>query len=174
MKKITVAILAITLTALGAIFVVGQTGGKDGPPKRGFGHGRHGQFGPRGGMMEGRLFRQLDLTDAQKEQLKAIRTAAREDSKTYRSQLMENHKKLAELGTDGVFDQAAVEAVASQQADLHKQMIIQREKVKAQMFAVLTPEQKAKFAELKQNFTEKMKARMEKFKERFNQQKTDQ
>lgn len=124
--------------------------------------------------MEGRLFRQLDLTDVQKEQMKAIRTAAREESKGLRTSLMDNHKKLAELGTDGNFDQAAVEAIASQQAEVHKQMIIQREKVKAQMFGVLTPEQKAKFTELKEAFNQKMQERMEQRKARFSEKKADQ
>jgi protein CpxP len=173
MKKLTVAILAIAVTAIGAAFALAQTGGKEGPGKRGFGH--HGKFGKRGGgMMEGRLFRQLDLTDTQKEQLKAIRTAAREESNGLRQRMMENHRKLAELGTDGVFDQAAVEAIASQQAEVHKQMIIRRANVKAQMFAILTPEQKTKFNELKETFKARAQERQEKRKARFGEKKADQ
>jgi Spy/CpxP family protein refolding chaperone len=106
--------------------------------------------------------------------MKAIRTAAREESQGLRQSMMENHKKLAELGTDGVFDQAAVEAVATQQAEIHKQMIIQRQKVKAQMFGVLTAEQKAKFNELKETFKANMQQRMEKRKAWFGEKKADQ
>ncbi|HUF04478.1 MAG TPA: Spy/CpxP family protein refolding chaperone [Aridibacter sp.] len=171
MKKLTVAILAIAIIAAGAVIIFGQTGGQDGKGNRAYSH--RGKMHKRG-MIGGRMFRHLDLTDAQKEQMKAIRQASRENTKGLRENSRNVGKQLSELGTDGTFDQGAVEMLAAKQADIQKQVIIERQKVKAQMFAVLTPDQKAKFAEMKAQMAERMKERMEKRKARFGENKTDQ
>lgn len=171
MKKLTIAILAIAITAAGAVMIFSQTSGQDEKGKRGFSH--RGKMHKRG-MMGGRMFRHLDLTDAQKEQMKAIRQASRETTKGLRENMRNVRKQLSELGTDGTFDQAAVETLAAQQADIQKQLIVERQKVKAQTFALLTPEQKAKFDEMKAQMAERMKQRMEKRKARFGENKADQ
>ncbi|QQS42291.1 MAG: Spy/CpxP family protein refolding chaperone [Acidobacteriota bacterium] len=171
MKKLTIAILAIAITAAGAVIIFGQTGGQDGKGERRFSH--RGKMHKRG-MMGARMFRHLDLTDAQKEQMKAIGQASRETTKGLRENMRNVRKQLRDLGTDGTFDQAAVETLAAQQAEIHKQLIIERQKVKAQMFAILTPEQKARFAEMKTQMADRMKERMEKRKARFGENKTDQ
>lgn len=171
MKKVTTAILAIAITAVGAIFVFGQTEGHQDKAGREFGHrGKMHKRGMRGGMM----FRHLDLTDAQKEQMKGIRQASRETTKGLRESLRQTRSQLRELGTDGTFDQAAVESLASQQADVQRQLIIERQKVKAQMFSVLTAEQKTKLEEMKANFAERRKERMERRKARFGEKKAGQ
>lgn len=172
MKKLTIAFLAIAIAATGAIFVFGQTEGQEKPHRRGFSH--RGNFHHRGMMMGRRMFRQLDLTDAQKEQIRTIRKTSRDSTKALRDSLRDTHKQLADLGTDGTFDQAAVESLAGQQADLQKQLIIERQKVKSQIFAVLTPEQKTKFNEMKANFADRMKKRFERRKERFGDKKAQQ
>ena len=163
MKKLTVAFLSIALVAVGTIFVIGQTAGSNSfEGKENFGnHGKRGfgKRGKRGGKKMMRLFRQLDLTEDQKAQLKEIRMNSRETTKPLRQQMRELRKQASELGTDGVYDSAQIEAIAAQQADLSKQMFIEKQKVKAQMFAILTPEQKTKVAELKEQFKQKMEAR---------------
>lgn len=170
MKKITIAILAFAVTAAGAVFVLGQTGGDDAPRKAP--HSRHGKFGKRG--MGGGMFRHLDLTDEQKAQVKAIRQASRENNKALHDSMIEVRKQIAALGTEGPLDVAQLELLAGQQAEYQKQMIIERQKSKAQVFALLTPEQKAKHAELKAAFGERMNKRKEMFKGQFNEKKTDQ
>jgi protein CpxP len=176
MKKITATIITIALVALGAVFVLGQTETTDKPEwkgKRGFGkhsNGRsfHGRRGKKGQMM-GRMFRQLDLTDAQKEQMKTIRTTSRENMKPIREQMRVNKKQLNELTAGGNFNEADVQALASQQGALTAQMIVAKERTKAAMFAVLTDVQKstlatkmeafkAKRAERKQNRAERKAA----------------
>ncbi len=170
MKKITVTILAIALVAIGAIFVFGQTT-TDQPTdgKARFGkHGGKGKFGKRGGKRGhgmGRMFRQLDLTDAQKEQMKAIRQASRENTKSLRDQMRQNRQQLDQLTESGTFDQAAVTAIAQQQGQLHAQMIVEKQRVKTQMYNVLTAEQKTKLAELKAQFKQKMEERKAKWAE---------
>ena len=176
MKKLTTAILAIAIVTLGAMFAFGQTEGEKSIDKRKFSHGgKMHKRGMRGSGMRGnRMLRHLELTDTQKEQMKAIRQASRETMKGLRDSLRESRKQLNEMGTNGVFDQGAVELIASQQADIHKQLIVERQKVKTQMFALLTPEQKTKLEEMKANFAERRQQRMEKRKARFGEKKADQ
>lgn len=174
MKKATVTILAIALVAMGAIFVIGQTSDspKDGQ-KTYRKNGKRGHFGKRGGKRGmrghrgmGRIFRQLDLTDDQKAQMKAIRQASREDSKPLREQMKTNRQQLQQLTENGQFDEAAVSAIASQQGQIHAQIIVAKQKVKSQMFNVLTAEQKTKLATLKAEHKQKMQERKAKWAER--------
>lgn len=176
MKKFTALLMAVALVAVGAIFVIGQTG-TDGPtddkPRMGK-HAKHGKFGRRGkrGGHAGRLFRQLDLTDAQKEQLKTLRQTHRESTQTLREQMRLNREQLRNLSDNGGFDEAAVTALATQQGQLHAQMIVARERLKAQMFNVLTPEQKVKAAELKAQFEQKREERKARWAEMKNREQS--
>ena len=159
MKKITVAILSIVLVAMGALFIFAQTAERE-EGKRGFGKKGH-KRGARAMM-----FRGLDLTEEQKVQMKQIRQTSKEKIKPIREQMKANRQKLAELSAGGNFDQAQVQAIAAQQGSLSAQMIVERESVKSQIFQILTPEQKAKAAEIgaqrKQRMQERMQKRMNK------------
>ncbi len=170
MKKLTVILMSIALIAVGAIFVFGQTAdeNKDGKrfDKRGdhAGQGRHGKRG--GGKGMGMMLRGLDLTDAQKAQIKAIHEATFESAKSLRDQMKANRDQLKTATEGGAFNESQVQAIAQQQGALHAQMIVAREKVKSQVFAILTVEQKAKAAEMKAKFEQKMQERKAKVAER--------
>ncbi len=174
MKKMTVVVIAIALLALGAVYVTGQADkpadGKKGVGKRGM-HKRFGKRGPGGrrgkrGAMVGHMFRKLDLTDAQKTQIQGIMKSSRESSKTLRTQSRELRKQLHEATENGQFNESQVQAIAQKQGDLHAKMIVEKQKAKAQMFAVLTSEQKAKLAEMKAAFKKKMEERKAKWAEK--------
>lgn len=173
MKKVTVFLLSIALTALSAVFVFGQTSdvAKEG---RSFKKdGQHfGKRGKRGG--KGMMFRGLDLTDAQKEQMKSIRDANSDSVKSLRDQMKANKKQLETLSASGNFNESQVQAIAQQQGALHSQMIVNRERIKAQMFAILTPEQKSKLAEMKANREQKMQERKAKRAERKAEKETQE
>ncbi len=168
MKKLTAAILSIVLVAMGAMFIFAQDGAAQKDGKR----GKRGHFGKmkRGGGM-GMMFRGLDLTDEQKAQMKAIRQASRETMKPIREQMKANRQKLQTLSESGTFDEAQVQAIAAQQGALSAQMIVEKERVKSQIFNLLTPEQKAKAAEMKAQFQQKRQERMQKRQERRNAKK---
>ncbi|MDH3494579.1 MAG: Spy/CpxP family protein refolding chaperone [Acidobacteriota bacterium] len=170
MKKIIATISAIALVAIGTVFVIGQSGDGKFEGKRGFGqHGKRAHFGgrhKRGGGMMGRMFRQLDLTDAQKEQMKEIGKASREKMKPVMEQMRESRKTMQSLTANGNFDEGQVQAIAQQQGALHVQLIVEKQRTKAAMYAVLTDAQKAKLAELKQNFEQRRAERKAKWAER--------
>lgn len=157
MKKLTAAILSIVLVAMGAMFVFAQDGAGQKDGKRGFGKrgGHH-----RGG--HGMMLRGLDLTDEQKAQVKTIMQSSREASKPLREQMKANRQKLQALSDSGNFDQAQVQALADEQGRLTAQMIVEKEKVKSQISAILTTEQKAKAAEMKAQFKQKREERKQK------------
>lgn len=165
MKKITVAILSIVLVAMGAMFIFAQTNEGQTDGKRGF--GKRGHFGKHGGG-HGMMLRALDLTDEQKNQIKQIRESSRNAVKPIREQMRANRQKLADLSANGNFDQAQVQAIAAQQGNLTAQLIVEKEKAKSQIFQILTPEQKAKAAEMKEKMKER---RQERFQNRMNKRR---
>lgn len=162
--------MSIALVAVGAIFVFGQKADTNMDGKRfgkggdRAGHGRHGKRGGDKGM--GMMLRGLDLTDAQKAQVKAIHEANFESTKSLREQMKANHDQLETATAGGAFNESQVQAIAQQQGALHAQMIVAREKVKSQVFAILTVDQKAKAAEMKAQFEQKRADREAKMAER--------
>lgn len=151
MKKILLGILAVAVLAAGALFAVAQKKVPFGGPG----------FGPRGGRggehMIGMALRGLDLTDDQKAKVKEIMDASRPNVEPLVQQMHANHKALADLSADGTFDQAKVEALAAEQGSIMAKLIVEKEKTKSQVFALLTDAQKAKAAEMRQKFEEHFK-----------------
>ena len=168
MKKITAIILTVVLTAMGAMMIFAQdstnTDGKKEFGRKGHHGKRGGKRGHRGG--KGMMFRGLDLTDAQKAQVKQITQTSRENSKSVHEQMKANRQQLEAISQNGNFDAAQVQALAAQQGNLHAQMIVEQQRVKSQIYQILTPEQKAKAAEMKANFKQKMQERQQKRAER--------
>ncbi len=154
MKKIIVAILAVAVLSIGAMLAFAQTtdGGTD--KKWGKRGGHH-----RGG---GMMFRGLDLTDEQKAQMKSIREASKTTTAPLREAMKANRQKLTEATANGAFDEAAVTAIANEGAAITAQMTVQRTKLKSQMFAILTDEQKAKAAEMKATMKQRFQERRNK------------
>ncbi len=148
MKKFIIGFLVLALVAVGAIFTFAQKADKA--------HGRH-RFGRRGSF--GRMAEKLNLTDAQKEQFKQIREAG----KTKVQPLMENMKsirgQLEAATADGQFNEEQVQALATQQANVMAQLIVEKERVKSQMFAVLTADQQTQLKTLKEQMKEKFQNR---------------
>ena len=148
MKKIILIAAAVILLVGGSIFVFAQKGVHQ--EGHGFG-GRHHDGGP------AMMLRGLDLTAEQKAQVKEIMEASRINVEPLMTQLRDGHKKIADLGTDGKFDQATVEAAANEQAAVMAKLIVEKEKAKAQVFTILTDEQKAKAAEQRAKFGDRFK-----------------
>ncbi|MFB3906630.1 MAG: Spy/CpxP family protein refolding chaperone [Acidobacteriota bacterium] len=112
---------------------IGAFGQRSGPPD-GFG----------GGRMFGRMFKNLDLTDQQRTDIRKVLEAERSIMQPIREQLRENREALQAATKDGQFNEAEVTKVAERQGELMAQMIVSRERVKAQIWQILTPEQREK------------------------------
>jgi len=149
MKKKTIAILAVAaILVIGGIFAIAQRAAH-----RGFG-GR-GMHGGHGAMM---MLRRLDLTSDQQAKVKDIFEANKGAVQPIFAELKTNHEKLAALG--GSFDEGQVTAIAKEQGELMSQLIVARQKVKSQIFATLTDEQKAKAAQMQQEMKQRFQNRI--------------
>ena len=134
-------------------------GGKESGERHGRGdregRGEKGERGMRGGF-GGRFAEKLNLTDAQKEQMKQIATRYHESAKALRQQDRgERDGGGFDPSKDGAFNEAAVRAAAQARANARVEMEVQRARMMAEMYAVLTPEQKAQLAAERQQWEQK-------------------
>jgi protein CpxP len=115
-------------------------------------------MGRRGGI--GHLMRELNLTEEQRQQSRAIMQRRLEGTKLQREELSKlREKRIA--GTFTAEDEARAKA-------LHQEIRAAMEGVRAEMAGVLTAEQKAKLEELKRERKEKVEQRMKERQERLN------
>lgn len=138
--SLTTTILNLTLAFILGSFVVADAQ----PP-----WARGGQGGPGGGDMEDRFARLLNLTDAQKTQIKNLREAAQTASKPYFEQIKPITGQMRQLIEAPTFDEAAARALAAKMSQLQIEVHIIQAKAEAAIYTLLTPEQKAKLAELR-------------------------
>ena len=64
----------------------------------------------------------------------------------------QNHEASKLLGTDGVFNEEKVQELANQQAETMKQLFVEKEKTKAQLFAALNPDQREQAKKMMDEF----------------------
>lgn len=121
--------------------------------------GGHKGMGQRGGGV-GHLLRELNLTDEQRQQSRAIMQRRLESTKPLREELFQlREKRIA--GTFTAEDGARAKA-------LHQELRSSMEGVRTEMEGVLTAEQKARLEELKKERKEKMEQRIKEREEFFN------
>ncbi|MFQ5518997.1 MAG: Spy/CpxP family protein refolding chaperone, partial [Mariprofundus sp.] len=98
-----------------------------------------------------RMAEKLDLTDAQRQQLKQIHRSKRAEGMQIHDAMQDNREALLKLNPAESDYSNRVARLAGGQGDLVKQMIIHKSGVRAQVSAILTPAQRKKAAELKKN-----------------------
>lgn len=152
MKKIIFAIIAVSILSLGAIFTIAQKGETN---KGSFDKGRGGKRG----FGFGRMAEKLNLSDEQKAQIKQITEAEKTKVEPIFAALKENHQKLEALTADGSFDEAKVQALATEQGNLSAQLIVEKERTKSQIFQILTPEQREQAKQFKEQMKDKFKGK---------------
>lgn len=117
-------------------------------------------FGP--GKGAHRLTKVLELSDVQRETLKAQRDTQVETSKALRDQTQQARQALTAAVEAGESD-SRLQALADQLGKLETQQALERAKAHKAFLAVLTPEQKTKLAELKAEREAKLQERREKW-----------
>ena len=135
------------VAAVGAVIVaLAMLALSQGPPSRGGGF-RGGPGGP-GGLG---LFRDLNLTDDQKAQIKKIQESFDGSTRELRDQLRTQHEKEADPLT-AAFDEASVRSAAEARAKIEVELAVSRAKMMSQIASVLTPDQKAQLVARRQQF----------------------
>jgi len=143
MRKLVVVVSVMALLMCGAAMVANAQGPEAGP------HGGWGGPGP-GGHGMGMALHELNLTDAQRAQVKAIMKANHAPMKAVMQQQAQNRAALLAATANGAYDAAKIQALANQQAQLHAAMIVNHEAIQHQIYTqVLSSEQQAKAEQLR-------------------------
>jgi periplasmic protein CpxP/Spy len=140
-------LLAIGVGAGAFVHAQDQTGN---PPERHFrGGGPGGRGGPGGPMGMLPMFgRELNLTDAQRTQIKAIADAHKDEWKALFDREREARQGLNAAITADTVDEGLIRQKSAETAIVDADIAIARAKAHAQMLQILTPDQKAQLKAL--------------------------
>ena len=89
-----------------------------------------------------RMANELNLTDVQRQQMKQLHRDARGEKLAIRDAMQDNREAMRKLDPSAKEYSQQVERLAAEKGDLVERMTIHRSNVRAQMHAVLTPEQR--------------------------------
>ena len=135
--------------------------------RRGFGMMGQGMMGPggpgmrggpggRGGMF-GLPMRGLDLTDAQREQVRAIMESHRDQQKAIGDRMQAARKALRAAIEAETADEVAIRAAAAEIGAIEADAAVLQAKIRGEVFGLLTPEQVKKAKELRSGMENRMK-----------------
>lgn len=144
-RKGMLALAAALVLGLGT-FAVAQANLSDAPKH---GAGMRGHFGQR-------MAAELGITDQQKTQIKTILQNEKPKVQPLRDQLRGEHQQMAALTKGGAFDEAQVRNIANQEAQTQANLIVERQRVKSEIYQVLTPDQRTKADQLQARFGQRM------------------
>jgi periplasmic protein CpxP/Spy len=135
-----------------------------------FAQHRHMSFGRHDGWMLKRMTKQLNLTEAQQTQIKGIMAGEKTKIKPLMQQLRQN-EQAENANINGTFDENQARTFAGKQAQLTADLIVEKERMRSQVYAVLTPEQRQKAQQLMQERQQRRQERMKKHAEQTQQPK---
>jgi len=111
--------------------------------------GRHGYGGPGSGFRH--MLKQLDLTSAQHDQVKAIWAKEKPTLQPLMQQMRQNRSAMKALEASGPFDEAKTRALATQNSQTMVELQVEHARIKSEIMQILTPDQKAKLAQIEAN-----------------------
>lgn len=95
------------------------------------------------------LMRQVDLSEGQQAEIKAIVESSRESNKLAREQMRDSRKAMHDLATSDSYNIEQVRILADQQAKLSADLTVARIDSMHRVQQVLTPDQQNKLSELR-------------------------
>ena len=147
----TIAIAAVMAIAVAVPVAIAQTADAGANKGQG-GHWRgRGERGGRGMMG----FRNLDLTDAQKAQMKQIRESHSQNLRPIMEQLHAKRQEIRQAGEGGAFNEALVTQKLIEIAPLEAKLQGEHFRIRQEMLSVLTADQKAKLDQSREQFKSK-------------------
>jgi protein CpxP len=133
--------------AIAVPFAIAQSKDAGGPKGRQAGGFEQGMRG--GDRMAGAFFRNLDLTDAQKTQMKQIRESHGQTLRPLMEQIRAKRKELRDANSGGTFNEALAAQKLSEIAPLEAKLMGEEFRTHQEMLSVLTAEQKTKLDQLR-------------------------
>ncbi len=165
-KTLTIASLSAVALAAPIAFAqsTSNTGQEAQQMSRGEGHGKGrghkgggggwGRQGGRGGM-RGMMFRGINLTDDQKAKVKTISESFRERTKSLHQELRARRQELRQASQGGTFNESLAVQKLQESATLQAKLMGEQFRMRQEMLAVLTPEQKAQMEQKRAEFKTK-------------------
>jgi Spy/CpxP family protein refolding chaperone len=150
--RLSIAVLAILL---GSAIARSQTTADTPPPPPGHGH-EFGMGGP--GPMMGFFAKQLNLTDEQKTQMKAIMQKEHPAVKPLMQQGHQIDQQLRQY-VEGTYDAAKVQALAAQKAQIQVQLTVAETRIHNELYQTLTADQQSQFKQMEANHEARMQSR---------------
>ena len=148
-------LLSVLAVLLGSTIAKSQTTEAAPPPPP-----MHGEWGMHGHRMAF-FAKQLNLTDEQKTQMKAVMQKEHPALKPLFEQQRQIEEQLRQY-VEGTFDQAKVQALATQKAQIDAQLTVQETRIHNELYQLLTPEQQAKLKDIEAQHESRMHERMQK------------
>ncbi len=164
MKKLgkfkTLTIASLSAIALATPIALAQTTGTDQDTnkatraeRRGHGKGEGwGHRGGRGGRMHGGMFHGITLTEDQKARMKQITLSLRERTQSLHQELRAKRQELRQSNESGTFNETLATQKLQETAGLQAKLMGERFKMRQEMQAVLTPEQKTQIEQKRAEF----------------------
>ena len=121
------------------------------------GSGMRGGPGGRGGMF-GLPMRELNLTDAQREQVRTIMESHRDQQKAIGDRMQAARKALRAAIEAETADEGAIRAAAADIGAIEADAAVLQAKIRGEVFGLLTPEQVKKAKELRTGMENRIKA----------------
>ena len=114
-------------------------------------HTAYAEPGRLHGQQMERMADELQLTDEQRQQLKNIHRAKRSEAMLLHDAMQDNREALDKLNPSASNYEAQLVKLAGDAAKLMKQRVIHEGKMRARVYAILTPEQREKATEMKRH-----------------------
>ena len=107
------------------------------------------------------FWKALDLTDAQRQQLHQALQSDKSANKGLMVNLLNAQKALHEAIVKNPNDEATIRSLSATVGNARTELTVQRAKMRSQIVGVLTPDQKAKLAELDQKRESRLQKRID-------------
>jgi Spy/CpxP family protein refolding chaperone len=130
------------------------------------GRGAHGWRAPGEGPMAGRMAAELNLSDDQKQKLRALREAGAPAVRESAQRLRESRQKLRGMSPEDPGWAASVDEASRLAADAASRGVREGARMRAETWRILTPEQRTKLAALEAKREERMRERLQQRRQR--------
>jgi periplasmic protein CpxP/Spy len=155
MKSIRSRFLIAALAVLmGSMAAKSQTADAPPPPAM---HSHEFGIGPH---MMGFMAKKLNLTDDQKAQMKAVFEKEHPTIKPLMQQQRQIDLELRQY-VEGTFDQAKVQALAAQKAQIQAQLTVQETRIHNELYQLLTPDQQSQLKQMEAQHEARRQQRMQ-------------
>ena len=137
--------------------------GRGGPPPPGGPGGPGGRFGGRGGPGGpmgavgplGPIMRQIDLTDAEREQVRSIVDSHRDEMQALGERARPAHEALQAALSNETFDEGTIRARSAEVASVEADMAVAQARVYSEVFRILTPDQQGQVKKLQEEMKDR-------------------